>query len=262
MFLGESGVGKTELAKALSREIFSTDDSLIRFDMSEFSESHSSSKLIGSPPGYVGFEEGGRLTEKVRRHPYSVVLFDEIEKASDDTLNLLLQVMDDGVLTDSQGHKVSFKNSYIIMTSNVGVDQNRSGTVGFMSESDVERKVYDALKNRFRPEFINRIDEVIPFSALSKRSLSDISRKILERLSLRLSDIGVKVNIDERVYEILAQKSFLSGYGARPLIRYITTHVENEISRLLIAVNTSAVNVSVIDGEISVSTALEEEKAT
>ncbi len=251
LFIGESGVGKTELAKAMCDAIFYSEKSLIRFDMSEFLEKHSISKLIGSPPGYVGYEEGGVLTEKVRRHPYSVILFDEIEKASDEVLNLLLQIMDDGALTDSTGRRVDFKNTFIIMTSNVGSDNlKRVGRLGFFEDgvNSAVTKLNDALKERFRPEFINRIDEIIPFRPLDVKTLEKIAEKNLLGLKSRLNSIGVEFDFSDGVLFYLANKGKVSGFGARPISRLITTEIENVISKILMRDKSRSIYISV-DGD-------------
>ncbi len=237
MFLGESGVGKTALAKAMAEALFSTQNSLIRLDMSEYGEKHSVSKIIGSPPGYVGYEEGGALTEKVRRHPYCVLLFDEIEKASEEVQNLLLQIMDDGMLTDSSGRRVNFRNTFIIMTSNIGADTfDKSSRLGFVEseENDKQKKINDLLKRYLRPEFINRIDEVIPFSPLNKDTLAKISDKMLQILKKRLDTMGINLEYTKDVCLYIAEKGIVKGFGARPLARLIVTEIENEITSILI----------------------------
>ena len=240
LFLGESGVGKTALGYALAKALFPSKESLIKLDMSEFGEKHSISKLIGAPPGYVGFEEGGSLTEKVRRHPYSVILFDEIEKASASVQNLLLQIMDDGFLTDSAGRKVSFRNTFIIMTSNIGSDGlDKNGKLGFISSySNNEReKINESLKKFLKPEFINRIDEIIPFLPLSEATLTQIASRMLKKLSTRLEGLGVKLEYSEDIAEYIAKKGKEAGFGARPISRLITTEIENEITNILLKNN-------------------------
>lgn len=236
LFIGESGVGKTELAKALAEAIFPTKDSLVRFDMSEFGEKHSISKLIGAPPGYVGYDEGGALSEKIRRHPYSVVLFDEIEKATPEVQNLLLQIMDDGMLTDSNGRKVNFRNTFIIMTSNIGADKkDETKHLGFINDRISEReKIADILTKYFKKEFINRIDEIITFSELSKTTLAQISDLLMQKLKTRLQTIGVKLNYSYSVCEYISKKGKVSGFGARPISRIITNEIENKITSILL----------------------------
>lgn len=234
LFLGESGVGKTELAKTLSRALFSSEKSIIRYDMSEFIEKHAISKLIGAPPGYVGYEEGGTLTEKIRRRPYSVVLFDEIEKAHPDVLNILLQIMDDGTLTDNSGHTVSFRNSVIILTSNIGADKFKGkGIPGFLGERE-RLKLSERLKDYFRPEFINRLDEIILFSSLGTESLTEIAREHAARLTERAQTLGYYLKIEEEVLVYLAKKSAEEGMGARPLSRFFLEEIEDPLSRIIV----------------------------
>ena len=236
IFLGPTGVGKTELSKALCEALFGDEDALIRIDMSEYMEKHSVSKMVGSPPGYVGFEEGGQLTEKVRRKPYSVILFDEIEKAHPDVFNILLQILDDGQLTDSQGRRVDFKNCVIIMTSNVGARSiSEPKSLGFASEApDIESankkirsNVTDELKKMFRPEFLNRVDDTIVFSQLSEEEIGKIALVMLQGLKKRLISNGIEVSFDESAVKMLAKEGFDPIYGARPLRRAITSKVED-----------------------------------
>ena len=236
LFLGESGVGKTALAQALAKELFSTDDSLIRYDMSEFSESYSISKLIGSAPGYVGYDEQNSSLERLRKHPYSVVLLDEIEKAHPDVLSLFLQIFDNGFLTDATGRKINFRNTYIIMTSNVDRERIKgSSSLGFMGENKTD-DLREKLKGQFKTEFINRIDEIIPFAPLDISALKEIAKiKILE-LQNRISSNDINLNIDSKVYEYLAEKAALSkGFGARPINRIIQTEIENKIAEMIIS---------------------------
>lgn len=245
LFLGPTGVGKTELTKALAEVMFDNENAIIRLDMSEFMESHSVSKLIGSPPGYVGFDDGGQLTEKVRRHPYSVVLFDEIEKAHPDVFNILLQMLDDGRLTDSQGRTVSFKNTIIIMTSNAGAtDAAAKREIGFNAagkrETDVQNDAYmRALRATFRPEFINRIDVICVFDKLTKEDVGKIARIMLQRVENTLKDKNITLSITPAALEYLIDKGFDAEYGARPLRRVIEQNVEDEIAE------------SIIDGKIT-----------
>jgi ATP-dependent Clp protease ATP-binding subunit ClpC len=236
LFLGESGVGETALAKSFSDEMFLNENALIRLDMSEFGEANSTAKLIGSPPGYVGYEDGGKLTEKVRRNPYSVILLDEIEKASDEVLNMLLQIMDNGVLTDAKGRSVSFKNAYIIMTSNLGARLNKNGGVGFISKDDTDarERLTEILKERFKTEFINRIDEIILFNSLSHSDLELICENILSSLKERLNAIGIGLTYSCGVINHIAKRGLVSGLGARPLSRLIVGEIENKISELLL----------------------------
>ena len=233
IFVGPSGVGKTELAKSLAYEMFGSEDSIIRVDMSEYMESHSTSKLIGSPPGYVGYDDAGQLTEKVRRKPYSIILLDEIEKAHPDVFNLLLQVLDDGKLTDSQGNTVSFENTIIIMTSNAGSNLNNN-SIGFGKQTFDKGKIETALKETFRPEFLNRVDEIVLFNSLSTEELLQIVDLLLEATSKALDnkDIKLEVSIDAKKY-ILDKGTDLK-YGARPLRRAIQRYIEDPISDMIL----------------------------
>ncbi len=243
IFLGPTGVGKTELCKALAESLFGDEDSLIRFDMSEYMEKHTSSKLIGSPPGYVGYDEGGQLTEKVRRKPYSVILFDEIEKAHPDLFNMLLQIFEDGHLTDSQGRKVNFKNTIIIMTSNIGarVLTDKGVKLGFTQESELEsdylrtkEMVINELKKSFKPELINRIDEIIVFKKLTKEDVKNIAFRMLEVLSRRLSLMDISISFTDKVMEKISDVGFDESYGARPLRRAIQTYIEDNLSEKIL----------------------------
>lgn len=243
LFCGPTGVGKTELSKALAASLFGDENAMIRLDMSEFMEKHTVSKLIGSPPGYVGFDEGGQLTEKIRRKPYSVLLFDEIEKAHPDVFNMLLQILDDGVLTDSKGRKVDFKNCVIIMTSNVGarlINEERH-SFGFTSgdeEGSTEEKIREAvngeLKNTFRPEFLNRIDDIIIFNRLTKEQISLIAGNLLTALKKRLASIDYDVDFDKSVEELVSKEGFDKVYGARPLKRAVCSKVEDVLSEKIL----------------------------
>jgi len=230
IFVGPTGVGKTELAKSLAYEMFGSEDSIIRVDMSEYMESHSTSKLIGSPPGYVGYDDAGQLTEKVKRNPYSIVLLDEIEKAHPDVFNILLQVLDEGRLTDSQGNTVSFENTIIIMTSNAGSNLN-TNSIGFGGNSVGNKaKILDALKQNFRPEFLNRVDEIVVFEPLSKEQLLQIVDLMLEDTQKALADKNISLEISESAKEYLLEKGTDLKYGARPLRRAITRYLEDELS--------------------------------
>ncbi len=241
IFLGPTGVGKTELCKTLAATLFGDESAMIRLDMSEFMEKHTVSKLVGSPPGYVGYDEGGQLTEKVRRKPYSVVLFDEIEKAHPDVFNMLLQILDDGVLTDSQGRKVDFKNCIIIMTSNVGaklITNAGNAALGFkgeegngtMSQSDIKDAVMGELKKFFRPEFLNRVDDIIVFEQLNKDDIKEIARRMLKTLKNRVHDMGIELSFDDSAIEKIADEGFDPVYGARPLRRAIQSEIEDKLS--------------------------------
>lgn len=230
IFVGPTGVGKTELAKALATEMFGTEDSIIRIDMSEYMESNSTAKLIGAPPGYVGYDDAGQLTEKVKRHPYSIILLDEIEKAHHDVFNILLQVLDDGRLTDAQGNTVSFENTVIIMTSNVGSNQNLN-SIGFGSMSEARKsKVQDSLRETFRPEFLNRVDEIIVFDALNEAELIQIVNLMLSDTQKVLNDKNIKMYISDEAKKFLLSKGTDLKYGARPLRRTIERYIEDELS--------------------------------
>ncbi|MBO5004208.1 MAG: ATP-dependent Clp protease ATP-binding subunit, partial [Clostridia bacterium] len=246
LFLGPTGVGKTELSKALAEVLFGSEDAMIRVDMSEYMEPHSVSKLIGSPPGYVGFDEGGQLTEKIRRKPYSVILFDEIEKAHPDVMNMLLQILEDGRLTDSQGRTVNFKNTVVIMTSNVGARMiTDKKTLGFAKNQNseetmekeyenVKKDVLAELKKEFRPEFINRIDEIIVFHKLIDEEIKQIIDIMLKQVKKRLEEQNMIVEIDDGVKELIAKKGIDTNYGARPLRRAIQSNLEDKIAESIL----------------------------
>ena len=235
IFVGPTGVGKTELVKQLAVELFDSEDALIRVDMTEFMEKHSVSKLIGSPPGYVGYDDAGQLTEKVRRKPYCVVLFDEIEKAHPDVLNIMLQILDDGRITDSHGKVVSFENTVIVMTSNAGSDWKGSG-IGFAESVSVQNKdkVHRALKSVFRPEFLNRVDEIVIFDILSKEEMEQILEIMLGELSEMLQNKGISLSVDNNVKSILVDEAIKEHLGARPLRRLISRKIEDKLSDLII----------------------------
>ena len=243
IFLGPTGVGKTELCKALGSAMFGDENAVIRFDMSEFMEKHNASRLVGSPPGYVGYDEGGQLTEKVRRKPYSVILFDEIEKAHPDVFNMLLQILDDGILTDSQGRKVDFRNAVIIMTSNLGAKliAGEGKAIGFtettdgtLSDSRINDAVMGELKKAFRPEFLNRIDEIIVFKQLKKDEIKEIAEKMLRTLKDRLGSMNITVDFADEVVEMISDKGFDPVYGARPLRRAIQSKIEDKLSEAIL----------------------------
>ena len=245
IFLGPTGVGKTELCKALAEAMFGDENAMLRLDMSEYMEKHTVSKLIGSPPGYVGFEEGGQLTEKVRRKPYSVVLFDEIEKAHPDVFNMLLQILEDGRLTDSQGRTVDFKNTIIIMTSNVGARliTEKQSSLGFNSENenaeesekkDIKELVTGELRKVFRPEFLNRVDDIIVFNKLNKDEIKQIAVKMLKTLENRLDKMNIKISFTDNAISEIADKGFDENYGARPLRRAIQNEIEDPLSEQML----------------------------
>ena len=243
IFLGQTGVGKTQLAKVLSRELFDSEDALVRIDMSEYMEKFAISRLVGAPPGYVGYEEGGQLTEKVRRKPYAVILLDEIEKAHPDVFNMLLQVLDDGYLTDSLGRKIDFRNTIIIMTSNIGARKLKDfGTgIGFgtasqkaQEDSNARSVIENALKKSFAPEFLNRIDDVVMFNALEKEDINKIIDIELGKLLLRIKDLGYNLNLSDKAKDFIAEKGFDRQYGARPLKRAIQKYVEDALAEEII----------------------------
>ena len=241
IFLGPSGVGKTELAKALAEFMFDDEDALVRIDMSEYREQHTVSRLFGAPPGYVGYEEGGQLTEAVRRRPYRVILFDEIEKAHPDVWNALLQILDDGRLTDGQGRVVDFRNTVLIMTSNLGTEfVRKSGSLGFLqrgagSEDKADQeKIEKALKSTFRPEFLNRIDEIITFSPLSREQMGAIVDLQMKEVRDRLTEQGLSVELTPAAREWLADEGYDPNFGARPLRRALQKYVESPLSTKLL----------------------------
>lgn len=262
IFLGPTGVGKTELAKTVAENLFGSEDDLIRIDMSEFMEKHTTSRLAGSPPGYVGYDEGGQLTEKIRNNPYSVVLFDEIEKAHPDVFNMLLQVLDDGQLTDGKGRLVDFKNTVLIMTSNLGATALRDEkSVGFGAKDKqfdyeaMRKRVLEELKNHFRPEFINRLDETIVFHSLDDDHLHEIARLLADQLVDRTKDLGIDLKITKAAVDVVAEEGHNPQYGARPLKRAMQTHIEDRLSDELLAGNIIAgdkVTVGATKGQITV----------
>ncbi len=243
LFLGPTGVGKTELSKTLSEAMFGSEGSLIRVDMSEYMEKHAVSKFIGSPPGYVGFEDGGQLTEKIRKHPYSVILFDEVEKAHPDVFNIMLQILDDGILTDAQGRRVDFKNTVIIMTSNLGANEilgTGSAKLGFATaganseNEEIRQKVMAEVKRAFKPEFLNRIDEIIVFDRLTKDEIKEIASLMLSSLNKRLAENEIKVEFTDAAIDKIADEGFDKVYGARPLRRAIQSRIEDMLSEKII----------------------------
>jgi ATP-dependent Clp protease ATP-binding subunit ClpC len=243
IFLGQTGVGKTQLAKVIARELFDSDDALVRIDMSEYMEKFAISRLVGAPPGYVGYEEGGQLTEKVRRKPYCVVLLDEIEKAHPDVFNMMLQVLDDGFMTDSLGRKIDFKNTIIIMTSNIGARQLKDfgqgvgfGTAARTANADDNAKsvIENALKKAFAPEFLNRIDDVIVFNALEKEHITSIIDIELKKLYDRIKALGYNLSLSDNAKAFIADKGFDKQFGARPLKRAIQKYVEDVLAEEII----------------------------
>ena len=235
LFLGPTGVGKTELAKSLAQNLFDDENAMVRIDMSEYMEKYSVSRLIGAAPGYVGYEEGGQLTEAVRRKPYSVVLFDEIEKAHPDVFNILLQVLDDGRITDSQGRTVDFKNTIIILTSNIGAQSLLDGIKedGTIPE-EVRKEVMDALHAHFRPEFLNRLDEIILFKPLVKKDMERISALILKDINKRLQEKRLHIELSKDALDYILENAYEPGFGARPLKRYMQKHVETLAAKCIL----------------------------
>ena len=251
IFMGPTGVGKTELAKSLSEALFDTEKNMVRIDMSEYMEKHSVSRLIGAPPGYVGYDEGGQLTEAVRRHPYSVILFDEIEKAHPDVFNILLQLLDDGRLTDNQGRTVDFKNTIVIMTSNIGsayLTENihQDGTI----DADVKERVIEELKKNFRPEFINRVDDIVVFSPLTESQIHRIIDLSLAGLEKRLADRDMSAEMTTAAKELVAREAYDPHYGARPVKRYMQKHVETEIAEMIIRGSAKDGDKIIIDADV------------
>jgi ATP-dependent Clp protease ATP-binding subunit ClpC len=255
IFLGPTGVGKTELARSLARHMFDSDDSLIRIDMSEYMEKFTVSRLIGAPPGYVGYEEGGQLTEKVRRKPYCVILLDEIEKAHPDIYNILLQVLDDGMLTDGLGRKVDFKNTLIIMTSNIGARQLKDfgDGVGFATANRQENAdennkavIEKALKRTFSPEFLNRIDDVVVFNSLSKDNIFEIIDILMKGVMKRLANLGFSMELSPAAKDFIAEKGYDAQFGARPLHRAIQKYLEDPLAEEIL-------NMSIKPGDIMVA---------
>ena len=250
IFLGPTGVGKTELAKALAEDLFDDERAMIRIDMSEYMEKHSVSRLVGAPPGYIGYDEGGQLTEAVRRRPYSVILFDEIEKAHHDVFNIFLQILDDGALTDSRGRHVDFKNTIIIMTSNLGSDiLLDAASKGKLEDEKVRDGVMELMKQHFRPEFLNRIDEILMFHALKLEDIERILGIQMKRFSERLEGLGVKVELTKKASQLLAKEGYDPLYGARPLKRVIVKEIETPVSKLIVGGKLAEGSVLKIDAD-------------
>jgi len=254
LFLGPTGVGKTELCKALAEFLFDSEQHLIRIDMSEFQERHSVARLIGAPPGYVGYEEGGYLTELVRRKPYSVILLDEVEKAHPDVFNVLLQVLDDGRMTDGQGRTVDFKNTVIVMTSNLGSHKIQQMTDDGSDQALIKIAVMAEVKGHFRPEFVNRIDEIVVFQPLGEAQIADIAKIQLKALEARLAKLEIKLVISDAALKAVAAAGFDPVYGARPLKRAIQQQIENPLAKEILAGKFepgATVKIGVAGGEIT-----------
>ena len=249
LFLGPTGVGKTELAKALAQALFDDEKNMVRIDMSEYMEKFSVSRLIGAPPGYVGYDEGGQLTEAVRRHPYSVVLFDEVEKAHPDVFNVLLQVLDDGRITDSQGRTVDFKNTILIMTSNLGSEYLLGGIEDGEITPEARAAVDRLLKTHFRPEFLNRIDEIVYYKPLTKEQIVHIVRLMLKGLNKRLADKQLTVALTDAAMEAVISQGFDPTFGARPLKRYLQSKVETLIAKRIIAADVKPGDTLTVDAD-------------
>jgi ATP-dependent Clp protease ATP-binding subunit ClpC len=240
MFLGRTGVGKTSICRVIAKQMFLSDKALIKLDMSEFQEAHSVSHLTGAPPGYVGYDDASALCERVRRNPYCVVLFDEIEKAHPDVYNVLLQILDEGRLTDNKGKTTSFRNALVIMTSNIGVENlTRTGKIGFAGEDDVATREEDvmmqALRKRFKPEFINRIDNIVVFNALSRENIKKIAKIQIDGLKVKLARNGIHLDMSQNAIEYLVEKGYSPEYGARPLRRLIQSEIEDKIAESMLS---------------------------
>ena len=255
LFLGPTGVGKTELSKVTAKIIFDSNSSITRLDMSEYMEKHSVSKIIGAPPGYLGFESGGQLTEAVRKNPYSLILLDEIEKAHKDILDILLQVLDDGIITDGQGRTINFKNSIIVLTSNLGSQSINDLSVRKEDTNEIKKVVDNEIKKFFKPEFLNRLDEIVIFNNLELNDIKEIAKIQLQNLEKRLNKKNLKFKITDEAINQLVENSFDHAYGARPLKRIIQKQIETKISNNILNnhyLNKDEINIYLINGEINV----------
>src|SRR5687767_3403789 len=264
IFLGPTGVGKTETARALAEFLFDDERAMVRLDMSEYMEKHAVARMIGAPPGYVGYEEGGQLTESVRRRPYSVVLFDEIEKAHPDVFNVLLQILDDGRLTDSKGRVVDFKNTVLIMTSNLGSREIQAATENPLADRDIKTNVLQVLRDHFKPEFLNRIDDIVVFTQLEREQIAEIIDVQLEKLRKTLQERGITIELDQSARDLLVQEGYDPVYGARPLKRAIQTLVQNPLAVSLLKGDIASgqtIRVSAEDGEMKFTPASEQSAA-
>ena len=249
MFLGPTGVGKTELGRALAEFLFDDERAMVRIDMSEYMEKHAVARMIGAPPGYVGYEEGGQLTEAVRRRPYSVVLFDEIEKAHPDVFNVLLQILDDGRLTDSKGRVVDFKNTVLIMTSNLGSRAIQAATENPLADHDVRDEVLQVLRDHFKPEFLNRIDDIVVFKQLGREQIAEIIDIQLAKLRNMLAERGITIELDDSARELIVKQGYDPVYGARPLKRAIQMLVQNPLAVKLLQGEIAAGQTVLVSGD-------------
>jgi ATP-dependent Clp protease ATP-binding subunit ClpB len=264
IFLGPTGVGKTETARALAEFLFDDERAMVRLDMSEYMEKHAVARMIGAPPGYIGYEEGGQLTEAIRRRPYSVVLFDEIEKAHPDVFNVLLQILDDGRLTDSKGRVVDFKNTVLIMTSNLGSRAIQAATENPLADREIRTEVLQVLRDHFKPEFLNRIDDIVVFKQLGREEIAQIIDVQLEKLRKTLEERGITIELEQSAKDLLIEEGYDPVYGARPLKRAIQTRIQNPLAVSLLKGDIASgqtVRVSAEDGEMKFTPVIEQSAA-